>query len=113
MGGDLAIIRSADENSFISDLLKKQRGLTEWGAWLGFYRKADNKFYWIDDTPLEGQYTAWNFGEPNNYLGGPEDCGNMVGTGTWNDLYCNLRIQEFWINNPHNNPFALCQKKSN
>ena len=91
LGGDLAIIKSAAENNFIFTLLKKQKTITGLGVWLGFVRKADNKFYWIDDTPLAKGYTAWASGEPNN-LGGIEKCGNMFGSagGTWNDLFCDV-----------------------
>ena len=58
---------------------------------LGFVHKADNKFYWIDDTPLAKGYTAWAGGEQNN-LGGNEKCGNMFGSagGKWNDLFCDV-----------------------
>lgn len=111
LGGDLAIIRSADENSFTLDLLKKERELPEWGAWLGFHRKADDKFYWIDGTPLEGGYTAWRIGEPNN-VRNKEDCGNVLGTGEWNDLYCNVLIHYIFRDDPHKIPFVLCQKKT-
>ncbi|XP_078350045.1 uncharacterized protein LOC144634874 [Oculina patagonica] len=45
LGGDLAIIKSAAENNFIFNLVKKQKTVTAWGVWLGFIRKADNKFY--------------------------------------------------------------------
>ena len=52
LGGDLAIIRTAEENNFIFGLVKKQTTITDMGVWLGFKRELDNKFYWIDDTPL-------------------------------------------------------------
>lgn len=108
LGGDLAIIRSAAENTFIFNLVKKQKTFTLWGAWLGFVRKADKKFYWIDGTPLSRGYTVWGSGEPNNVI---EKCGNMFGTGgnagKWNDLICDV--------NPVHLKFApviLCQKKA-
>ena len=96
LGGDLAIIKSAAENNFIFTLLKKQKTITDWGVWLGFVRKADNKFYWIDDTPLAKGYTAWASGEPNNATG-IEKCGNMFGSansngGKWNDLSCDVDL---------------------
>jgi len=110
LGADLAIIRSAAENNFIFDLVKKQKTVTAWGAWLGFVRKADNKFYWIDDTPLARGYTAWTSGEPNSLS---EKCGNMFGAGgsnagKWNDLLCD-------VNPVHMKyaPVILCQKKAN
>ena len=109
LGGDLAIIRSAAENTFIFNLVKKQKTFTAWGAWLGFVRKTDKKFYWIDDTPLSRGYNAWARGQPNQLI---EKCGNMFGAdgraGKWNDLLCDV--------NPANLKYApviLCQKKAN
>ena len=75
-GGNLPIIKSAYEDSFLLDLIKSQTTVTPRGAWIGLIRKAaDFKFYWIDDTPLERQYKAWAQGEPNN-AGSKENCAN-------------------------------------
>ena len=110
LGGDLAIIRSVAENNFILDLVKKQKTFTAWGAWLGFVRKADNKFYWIDDTPLARGYHVWGKGEPNN-ANGNEKCGNMFGAGSrggkWNDLWCEVNPAHLKYA-----PVILCQKKA-
>ena len=108
LGGDLAIIRSAAENIFIFKLLTKQTTVQNWGVWLGFVRKTDNKLYWIDDTPMANGYTAWGTGEPNKVS---ERCGNMFGKGhslaKWNDLTCSLGA-----NFLHAAPVTLCKKKS-
>ena len=100
LGGDLATIRSAEENSFIWDLISKQKSVTEFGAWIGLYRKGDSKFYWVDDTPL--QYTEWKPGQPDN-SGGVEDCVNVNG-GKWNDLRCDA-----WGDSSRA-PVTLCQR---
>ena len=93
MGGDLVIIRSAQENDFIFELVEKLNKV--FGVWLGLQRKADSKFYWIDDTPVEGNYQNWNLGEPNDN-GGIEDCGHMYGKGSsagkWNDSPCDWGV---------------------
>ena len=34
-------------------------------AWIGLSRKMDDKFYWMDGTPLAGRFSAWAQGEPN------------------------------------------------
>ena len=76
--------------------------MPDWGVWLGLNRKADNMFYWIDGTPLAGQYSAWASGEPNhNY----EKCVHMYNSvlGKWNDISCNLGGPDA--------PVILCQKK--
>lgn len=103
MGGDLAIIRSEDERKFIFDLLNTKDSIVPgWGAWIGLERKAaDSKFYWIDGTPLEGHFSAWDGREPNN-SGGNENCVHMnKSVGRWNDIRCDL-----WSGNP----VILCQK---
>ena len=55
-------------------------------------------FYWIDDTPLAGQYSAWADGEPDNYNLNEEICVHMYmltpwltrREGEWNDFRCTL-----------------------
>ena len=109
LGGDLAIIRSQDENSFTLELLKKQKTVTLYGAWLGLYRKpsAGDAFYWIDDTPIAGQFSAWANGEPNQVQ---EKCVQIYGTsnkqGKWNDKECSLTDAE-----KSEAPVVLCQKR--
>ena len=48
--------------------------MQHFGVWIGLYRKPDNEFYWIDDTPVTGQFSAWAKGEPNS---GQEKCANI------------------------------------
>ena len=110
LGGDLAIIRSEDENNFIIDILNKQQRIQDWGAWIGLYRsKDDNMFYWIDDTPLAGQYSAWASGKPDSQ---DEKCANIFITGSsrkkgnWDDLTCALPEAS-----KPKSPVVLCQLK--
>lgn len=109
MGGDLAVIRSADDDSFIFDLIKKQDTVTFWGAWLGLQRNADGNLVWVDGTPLEGNFQNFAGGEPNN-VGGKENCVTMYGTGNygkgrWNDLPCVYKGRL-------SKPVILCQKST-
>ena len=110
LAADLAIIKSATENNFIFDLIKKQQTVTGKGVWLGLYRKDDTKFYWIDDTPLGDQYSAWAIGEPNNQNNN-EECVHLYGKGSkggeWNDRLCSLD------DNLAPAPVVLCQKANN
>ena len=109
LGGDLAIIRSQDDNEFILELLNNQTMVKEEGAWLGLNRKssAGNAFYWIDDTPLAGHFSAWANGEPND-LG--EECVQIHAasylSGKWNDMECSLSVPE-----RERAPLVLCQKR--
>ena len=102
LGADLAVIKSENENQFIYDLLRNTSGSRN--GWIGLYRKANNKFYWLDDRPEEGNYQKWNHGEPSNG-GGIEDCVNLVRNnyqalkkGQWNDIDCSNK-----------GPVAICQ----
>ena len=64
-------------------------------------------FYWIDDTPLAGQYSAWASREPNSP---DEKCvhtfNELNREGKWNDNKCNLRYGDRF-----KAPVVLCQKK--
>ena len=86
IGANLPIINSAEENTFISDFLKRQDK-----AWIGLKRNAsDSKFYWVDGTPIEGNYNSWGSGQPNNW-NGKQNCAFIVlqsGHGVWNDKAC-------------------------
>ena len=64
-------------------------------------------FYWIDGTPLAGQYSAWAEGEPKY---SPDHCVHMYNVldklGKWNDFKCNLDKKD-----KLKAPVVLCQKK--
>ena len=99
LGADLAVIKSEDENQFLYKLLPKTSG--EPSGWIGLYRKADYKFYWLDDRPEEGNYQNWSDGNPSD-SGGTEDCVHLRGgnfDGKWNDLTCS-----------RTDPVAICQR---
>ena len=111
MGADLAVIRSARENSYIYYLAGKNTPGDWFAVWLGMERKADHdsEFYWVDDTAVEDNYSAWATREPSN-LG--EKCGMLWGPtgnypGEWNDAFCDFtrRVQE-----GKEKPLVLCQK---
>ena len=110
VGGDLAIIRSQDENNFILELLNRQKIVQIEGAWLGLYRNTSDgdEFYWIDDTPLVGHYSAWANNEPNNLYS--EKCVQIYASsykpGEWNDVHC------IWSGAYQSQaPVVVCQKR--
>ena len=85
-----------------------QTTVTYYGAWLGLRRNplAGDKFYWVDDTPSAGQFSAWANGQPNQVQ---EKCGHMYVAsdriGQWNDKECSLSDAE-----KSKAPVVLCQK---
>ena len=111
-GADLPIIKSTDENEFIVDLIFKQDTVTLGGAWIGIQRDpGDHKLYWIDGTPVDGGYTAWIPGDPNN-VGGKQNCVQILGElgagleeyrAKWNDNRCSTYIES-------TAPVILCEK---
>uniref|UniRef100_A0A673GTQ3 C-type lectin domain family 4 member E-like n=1 Tax=Sinocyclocheilus rhinocerous TaxID=307959 RepID=A0A673GTQ3_9TELE len=96
-GGHLAIILTAEEQTFIWNLLP--RGY--WNAyWFGISdEKVEEDWYWVDGTKLVGGF--WEDGEPNNHIN--EDCGYMIKTDvlsrvaikSWYDAPCYMSLP--WI----------------
>ena len=103
-GGHLASIHSQDEQDTVAALIPD--GAWPAGrAWNGFHdRHAEQGcdglgFIWTDGSPTD--YTNWDDGEPNDWLGGGphcdgtggEDCTEMYHGGTsWNDLDCDTEM---------------------
>ena len=85
-----------------------QKKLQTKGAWIGLYRKADDAFYWIDDTPVTGHFSAWQNGEPNDVQKKCVHVHSMwySSLGKWNDAKCSLPDAEKIIA-----PVILCQKR--
>ena len=84
IGADLPIINSAEENTSVRNLLNAQGSKQ---AWIGLRRNVtDSKFYWVNGSPIEGNYESWKPGEPNNNRG-EENCVHAIRKG-WNDISC-------------------------
>ncbi|XP_078123841.1 uncharacterized protein LOC144528861 [Sander vitreus] len=100
-GAHLAIIHTAEEQTFLWDLLPRGH----WNAfWFGITDEhTEDKWKWVDGTPLVGGF--WEVGEPNNHIN--EDCGYIVKTHvlervairSWYDAPCTM----YW-------PF-ICEKE--
>ena len=106
LGGDLVVISSAEENDFVYELVMEQQTVTETKAWIGLKKNTDDsKWYWVDGTPLEGNYQSWGEGEPNNRVGN-ENCAHFFGQpGKWNDAACEMT--GYWASK---SPTILCEK---
>ena len=111
MSADLAVIRSAKENSFIYDLVSKKISGNWFATWLGMERKDDHdsEFYWVDGAPVDDNFKAWATNEPNSLR---EECGMLWGPignrpGKWNDAFCDFTIR---VQQGKEKPLVLCQK---
>ncbi|XP_036423015.1 CD209 antigen-like protein C [Colossoma macropomum] len=101
-GGHLAIIHTAEEQTFLWNLLPRGH----WNSyWFGISdEKLEGDWYWVDGTKLVGGF--WEDGEPNNHIN--EDCGyivktevlSRVATKSWYDAPCYMSLP--WI----------CEKKA-
>ncbi|XP_034560017.1 CD209 antigen-like protein E isoform X2 [Notolabrus celidotus] len=95
-GADLVVIRSLEEQQFVTDVTKQS-------TWVGLSdRDHEGTWKWTDDTPLTLSF--WQKGQPDNGGGDPiygkEDCCHISLDGTktevnWNDLACQNPL--FWI----------------
>ena len=91
------MIKSVEENQFIYDLLRNTGGGRQ--GWIGLHRNADNKFYWLNSRPVEGNFENWKRGKPSK--GDNEDCVLLKlknPAGKWNGRDCS-----------YTSPVAICQ----
>ena len=98
MGADLPVIHSKEENDFITKNVNDKLPVGRRWIWLGLLRNANSRFFWVDSTPIEGNYEAWGTGEPNNDKNN-ENCAYIAQNGHWNDFECEIS----------NGPYVLCQ----
>uniref|UniRef100_A0A8C6TVA5 C-type lectin domain-containing protein n=1 Tax=Neogobius melanostomus TaxID=47308 RepID=A0A8C6TVA5_9GOBI len=92
LGAHLAIILTAEEQTFVWNLLPRGH----WNAfWIGITdAHTEDQWHWVDGTPLVGGF--WEEGEPNNHI--DEDCGYIVKTRvlervairSWYDAPCSM-----------------------
>lgn len=95
-GYQLATIQNATDQRIISNLI--EQGTVDVGAWIGasdatlegtwVWDDADKTRFWVgadDGVPVDGAYSDWNDGEPNNFEGN-EDYASIRSDGKWNDL---------------------------
>jgi hypothetical protein len=103
-GGELAVIKSADEN----DDAQAACGSTM--CWIGLEEDDDysGEWYWADGTMASAIYTNWESGEPNNYGGQDEKFAMMNCCGT------SASSTGKWYDAPgtYDEPVALCSNKS-
>jgi hypothetical protein len=89
LGGHLATINDAAENTFVFDTFTAN-GTIDRSLWIGLNDVAvEGTFVWTSGEPLA--YTNWNTGEPNGITGPGEDYVYILlpsagpAAGKWND----------------------------
>uniref|UniRef100_A0A3Q3KHX9 C-type lectin domain-containing protein n=1 Tax=Monopterus albus TaxID=43700 RepID=A0A3Q3KHX9_MONAL len=92
-GGDLVVIDCREEQTFLSGFIRTN-------TWIGLNdRGEENKWKWIDGTPLT--LMSWARNQPDNGGGDPqwgeEDCVHIYeeDNTSWNDRSCTTSLQ--WI----------------
>ncbi|XP_072222285.1 galactose-specific lectin nattectin-like [Leuresthes tenuis] len=86
IGGNLASVHSADENIFLSDLVKRVTGHHHL-FWVGGSDAiAERRWLWSDGSQFD--YSYWAHRQPDNH-GGIEHCLEInFGVPYWNDRRC-------------------------
>jgi hypothetical protein len=91
-GGHLVVIDDDAENDWVKSIAEQSvtnDASTNELVWIGLEDHAtEGQYRWVTDAPLGTP--RWAAGEPNN-RGKIEDCGEMRGSGEWNDDRCNAR----------------------
>ena len=97
MGSILAVVDSKEKQNGIATKLKVQN------HWIGLHRDLEDtsRWLWVDWSRLCNGCGYWIAGEPNNYKGRFEGCGEMwpSNSGLWNDERCSTKRR------------YICQKK--
>ncbi|MBE9226175.1 DUF4347 domain-containing protein [Phormidium sp. LEGE 05292] len=96
--GYLVTITSESENSFVSSKLQGQGWMgandsVQEGEWRWVTGPEAGTLFWqglSNGSAVNGSYTNWQLGEPNNYGVNPgEDYAHFLPTGKWNDYAAN------------------------
>ncbi|MBI2842839.1 MAG: PEP-CTERM sorting domain-containing protein [Armatimonadetes bacterium] len=126
-GGYLATISSPAENALVYSLVSSDdfwrlKGVQYNGPWLGGYQdRADPAFSepsggWKWVTSEAWEYSNWGSGQPDNYLGGPQDYlhfWHAIGTARapfWDDAAADDILNSYiveWNSNPVPEPTSL------
>ncbi|XP_044150015.1 collectin-10 [Bufo gargarizans] len=87
-GGTLAMPKDQSTNSLMAEYLSSLGLLRVFIGINDFDR--EKQFMYVDKTPVQ-DYSNWKDGEPND-ASGHEDCVEMLSSGAWNDVDCQLTI---------------------
>ncbi|KAK5969033.1 C-type lectin-1 [Trichostrongylus colubriformis] len=111
-GGHLASIHSAEENTFMTNLVMTGYVVTKsnYHTWIGLIKEGRN-WKWTDGSSVD--YTNWFPGQPDG-VGGGVQCAQLWGdymdalprpfpmhhgshwrTGKWNDIRCTTQMRSY------------------
>ncbi|XP_033108741.1 uncharacterized protein LOC117110226 [Anneissia japonica] len=86
IGTDLAIIKSPEENAFVTSVMIEELSGTP-SAFIGMNdRDVEGQWMWIDGDSVNSATTFWKDGKPDNKDN--RDCGLLLSEGTWSDNFC-------------------------
>ena len=103
LGGYLAAINSADENTALNAWLVSSGIYTTGGQYqvspyLGLVDiNSENEYFWYNGENLD--YTNWAANEPNDFQN-LEDCVQMLPNGQWNDIFDEGRVLRYVLEVP-------------
>uniref|UniRef100_A0A3Q1H4J3 C-type lectin domain-containing protein n=1 Tax=Anabas testudineus TaxID=64144 RepID=A0A3Q1H4J3_ANATE len=112
-GGDLVKIDSREEQSFLELRLRQKMDSDYDKFWIGLTdSKEEDKWLWVDDSPLNTSLTFWIRGEPDNWNGRNgevpegEDCAAMgkksgaADLKCWFDIFCKKNYKSICEKSP-------------
>lgn len=83
LGGHLAVINSAEENQWVTDMVMNAGFAPDFFIGLSDI-DVEGQFAWVDGSPLG--FTNWDVGQPDNHGVGEDDVHIWSADGRWNDL---------------------------
>ena len=86
LGSNLAMVTSQAEQRALTPKISRS-------VWIGLHRNPRDKSRWLLLDGTQATYFNWGTGEPNNYNGNPEDCGEIWPSGKWNDARCSHSLR--------------------
>ncbi|XP_067337212.1 hepatic lectin-like [Channa argus] len=102
-GGDLVKIDSREEQKFLDETVRNKMMHGRDSFWIGLTDSVEeDKWVWVDGSPLSTSLTFWSPGQPTNWAGqnpNEEDCVMMgekrevLDLSRWHDRPCDIELR--------------------